>query len=222
MDFTDLLPRSTLHNHGYPGSLVVVDGSDGTGKTTLLDTLERQLAGTGVEVVRTRQPTTEARGTAAFSDFIFKPEERDDIDYRALLCLMIGDRLQHLHRVVRPALARGAVVLCDRYIFTQMVTTVTRGFRDEPWMLCLYPRVMKPDVGIVTDAPLDLVVSRIASRPDAREAFYERSHVESNLLAFRSVASLYDLAVFDTSASGPDELATTALAMLASRFRGVG
>lgn len=217
MLIADNLPRVDLSDHHYPGVLVAVDGSDGTGKTTLLDTLQSALSAQGIEVVRTRQPTTEARETAAFRDFLFKPEGRDEIDYRALLCLMIGDRLQHLHRVVRPALLRGAAVLCDRYIYTQMVTTVTRGFQDEDWMLELYPHVFRPDVGVITDAPLELVLSRISSRADARESFFERDHVDQNLSAYRAVAELYGLELLDTSATNPEEAASRVLSLMPDR-----
>lgn len=209
--FARRLPRVELAPHAWPGVLVVVDGSDGTGKTTLLTGLEPALRALGHDVVATRQPTTEARQTEAFRDFLFKPELRDEIDYRALLCLMIGDRLQHLHRVVRPALQRGAVVLCDRYIFTQMVTTVTRGFDDEPWMLELYRHVVRPDVGIITDAPTNVVVDRISARSDAREAFYEDDHVRANLRAYLDVAGHYDLTVVDTVQYSADEVVARVL-----------
>lgn len=210
--FTDRLAKVELDRHGLPGLLVAVDGSDGTGKTTLLAGLESELRLRGHEVLATRQPTTEARESSAFRDFLFRPESRDDIDYRALLCLLIGDRLQHIHRVVRPALARGAVVLCDRYVFTQMVTTVTRGFDDERWMLELYQHVMRPDVGVITDAPTDVVIERISARTDAREAFYEDDHVRANLRAYRDVAVQYDLTVIDTLDVSPDDAVSLVLA----------
>lgn len=209
--FIDRLAKVALDRHDLPGILVAVDGSDGTGKTTLLAGLESELRLRGREVLATRQPTTEARESSAFRDFLFRPEGRDDIDYRALLCLMIGDRLQHIHRVVRPALLRGAVVLCDRYIFTQMVTTVTRGFDDEQWMLELYQHVMRPDVGVITDAPSDVVIERISARSDAREAFYEDDHVRANLSAYREVALNYDLTVIDTLEVSPDDAVSLVL-----------
>lgn len=210
--FVGRLPRVALRPHDHPGVLVAVDGSDGTGKTTLLGGLERELRSRGHDVLTTRQPTTEARESSAFRDFLFRPDLRDDIDYRALLCLMIGDRLQHLHRVVRPALARGAVVLCDRYIFTQMVTTVTRGFDDELWMLELYKHVLRPDVGVITAAPPSVVIERISSRSDARESLYEDDHVRSNLRAYSEVADHYDLTVIDTLEVSADEAVARVLA----------
>lgn len=205
--------------HGLPGTLVAVDGSDGTGKTTLLDGLERELRRVGADVLRTRQPTTEARELEAFKVYLFEPNRRHEIDYRALLCMMIGDRLQHLHQVVLPALRAGRMVLCDRYIFTQMVTTATRGHRDEPWMYELYTHVVAPDVGIVTDGDVDVVCARIAARSEFREAFHERDHVERNLLEFRRLAGIFDLTVIDSTRRSAEEAVARALELV-HRARG--
>lgn len=210
----DDLTQVRLRRHDHPGSLVIVDGSDGTGKTTLLDGLERELRSAGADVLRTRQPTTEARELEAFKVYLFEPEHRDEVDYRALLCMMIGDRLQHIHRVILPALRMGRTVLCDRYIFTQMVTTMTRGYRDEPWMYELYSHVLAPDVGIVTDADHDTVCSRIGARTEHRESFHEREHVWKNLREFRRLAQIFHLTVIDTSRQSPAGALAAALQLV--------
>ncbi len=194
----DDIDRVTLSRHVLPGRLIVVDGNDGTGKTTLLDGIEEMLRGRGFDVLRTRQPTTEARDLDAFKMYLFEPHRRDEIDYRALLCMMIGDRLQHLHQVIMPALAAGHIVLCDRYIFTQMVTTRTRGFQDEPWMYELYQHVIAPDVGLITDGDPAVVCQRIAARSELREAFHETDHVLRNLAEFRRLARVFDLDIVNT------------------------
>ncbi|MGW6691570.1 dTMP kinase [Streptomyces sp. NPDC054961] len=197
------LETVTLPEHRLPGRLIAVDGTDGVGKTTMLELVAAELDRRGLPVVRTRQPTTEARELEAFKVFLFEPERRDEIDYRALLCLMIGDRLQHIHQVVLPALREGKVVLCDRYIYTQMVTTRTRGYDDEPWMYELYGHVVRPDLALLFDAPLDVACSRIQSRDDWRESFLERDHVEANLAEYRRIAALFGMAVVDTSDPDP-------------------
>jgi dTMP kinase len=210
----DALGQVRLLHHEFPGRLIAVDGSDGAGKTTLLDNLEHRLTGRGHQVVRTRQPTTEARELEAFRVYLFEPENRAAVDYRALLCMMIGDRLQHIHRVILPALQAGNIVLCDRYIYTQMVTTRTRGFDDEPWMYELYSHVLAPDVGIIVDADLDVAVRRISARTNAREAFFERDHVQRNLVEYRRMAELFDLDVLDTSNASAEEVTQQALAAI--------
>jgi|GEM_PF-657875 len=193
-------------SHDLPGRLVAVDGSDGTGKTTLLDGLEEYLKSEGIAYLRTRQPTTEARNLDAFRTYLFAPERRDEVDYRGLLCMMIGDRLQHAHQVIKPALRDGLVVLCDRYIYTQIVTTRTRGHDDEPWMYELYRHVLNPDLGIITDSPLDVTCARISGRADWHESFLESDHVERNLFAYREVAKAFDLELVDTHTNGVEQV----------------
>lgn len=194
-----------LRPHGLPGRLVIIDGNDGTGKSTLLGGIEQRLRERGYDVLRTSQPTTEARELDAFKVYLFEPERRDEIDYRALLCMMIGDRLQHAHQIIKPALAAGQIVLCDRYIFTQMVTTRTRGYQDEPWTYELYQHVIAPDVGIITDADPALVCARITARSEAREAFHELDHVRKNLVEFRRLAGVFGLDTIDTAELGIPE-----------------
>ena len=126
------------------------------------------------------------------------------IDYRALLCLMIGDRLQHIHQVIRPALKAGKVVITDRYIFTQIVTTRTRGFHDEPWMYELYSHVPLPDLTLLLDARVEVAAERIRRRGNWRESFMELDHVEANLEEFRLLADRYDMLTVDTSAGDLD------------------
>jgi dTMP kinase len=191
--------RIALRPHDLRGRLIAVDGTDGSGKTTMLDRAERDLADRGFDVVRTRQPTTEARELAAFRHFLYEPERRDEVDYRALLCMMIGDRLQHIHQVIRPALAEGKMVLCDRYIYTQIVTTRTRGFRDEDWMYELYQHVIQPDVAVLCEAELETVCGRIRSRSTFEDSYLERAHVTANQTEYRAVATSLGMHVLDTT-----------------------
>ncbi|MCP1674186.1 dTMP kinase [Natronocella acetinitrilica] len=95
------------------GMLIVADGGEGAGKTTAMNALEAALRAEGHTVVRTREPggtalAEEIRGLAL--------SIRDEVlDPQAELLLMFASRAQHVANVIRPALARGAVVLCDRF-----------------------------------------------------------------------------------------------------------
>lgn len=208
------LAEIRLRSHCHPGRLVVVDGSDGTGKTTLLDGLETYLVSEGKLYVRTSQPTKETRGLSAFQAYMFAPDRRSQVDYRALLCMLIGDRLQHIHQVIEPALEAGAVVLCDRYIYTQIVTTGTRDHSHERWMYDLYEHVIRPDLAFIADAPFDIVCKRISSRADWRDAFLEPDHIERNLAAFRTISEIFGLRLVDTHASDATQVVTDAVGLL--------
>jgi dTMP kinase len=96
------------------GVFVVFEGGDGAGKTTQVDRLCRWLADRDREVVRTFEPGDTPVGRLV-RQIVLDPAT-GEISPRAEALLYAADKAQHLYAVVRPALARGAVVVCDRYV----------------------------------------------------------------------------------------------------------
>jgi dTMP kinase len=109
-------PLSTPRRTGrtpsaYPGTLIAFEGLDGSGKTTQAALLAAALTALGHDVVLTREPTDGTWGTLIRSTA--KNGRRlaplDELD------AFLKDRAEHVSRVIRPALERGAVVITDRY-----------------------------------------------------------------------------------------------------------
>ncbi|MEB3205548.1 MAG: dTMP kinase [Candidatus Sericytochromatia bacterium] len=98
---------------GGPGRFVTFEGGEGAGKTTLIRALAAVLARSGREVVVTREPGGTLLG-GEIRELLLSPGQH--VDAVAELLLYGADRAQHLGEVVRPALARGAWVLCDRHV----------------------------------------------------------------------------------------------------------
>jgi dTMP kinase len=96
------------------GLFVVFEGGDGVGKTTQVELCCQWLDEQGYELVRTFEPGDSAVG-AAVRRIVLDPAT-GDMSPRAEALLYAADKAQHLYAVVRPALARGAVVVCDRYV----------------------------------------------------------------------------------------------------------
>jgi len=96
------------------GLFVVFEGGDGVGKTTQVELCCRWLAEQGYEAVRTFEPGDTAVG-AAVRRIVLDPAT-GEMSPRAEALLYAADKAQHLFAVVSPALARGAVVVCDRYV----------------------------------------------------------------------------------------------------------
>jgi dTMP kinase len=96
------------------GLFVVFEGGDGVGKTTQVELCCRWLDEQRYEVVRTFEPGDTAVG-AAVRQIVLDPAT-GEMSPRAEALLYAADKAQHLFAVVRPALARGAVVVCDRYV----------------------------------------------------------------------------------------------------------
>jgi dTMP kinase len=91
---------------------VTFEGLDGSGKTTQLDLLRRHLASSGREVVATREPGGTDVGEK-IRELLLRGGEMTAWTEAALFA---AARAEHVERVIRPALGRGAAVLCDRYI----------------------------------------------------------------------------------------------------------
>ena len=96
------------------GAFVVFEGGDGVGKTTQVDLLCAWLSEHGYEVVRTFEPGDTAVG-ADIRRIVLDPAT-GEMSPRAEALLYAADKAQHLYAVVEPALRRGAVVVCDRYV----------------------------------------------------------------------------------------------------------
>lgn len=91
---------------------LTVEGVEGSGKSTLLDSLAARLEAEGRSVMRTREPGGSSLG-AHIRPLVLSAGHKPDP--RAELFLFLADRAQHVAEVVKPALAAGTLVLCDRY-----------------------------------------------------------------------------------------------------------
>ena len=95
------------------GLFITLEGPEGAGKSTNRDYLAERLRAAGVEVVLTREPGGTPLAERIREVLLAPGEEQMNPDTELLL--VFAARAQHLAEVIRPALARGAVVICDRF-----------------------------------------------------------------------------------------------------------
>ena len=98
------------------GLFITLEGGDGAGKSTQAELLGAWLEARGHEVVRTREPGGTRLGIEVRRLLLHGGDEIGEVDPRAETLLYAADRAQHIAKVVRPALERGAIVVQDRYI----------------------------------------------------------------------------------------------------------
>jgi dTMP kinase len=139
------------------GVLAAIDGPGGAGKSTLLRALAARLEQRGVPVLATAEPSQGAIGRLARS-------RTREFSGLTLACLVAADRYHHLDAEVRPALAEGRLVLCDRYTLSSLVLQAGIDGVPEPFVRALNRHAPAPDLQIVLTAPPGVLRARLARR----------------------------------------------------------
>ena len=147
------------------GRFVTVEGIEGVGKSTQAGLIARYLRDAGLPVVETREPGGTEVGEG-IREILLRPAPTP-MDAATELLLMFAARAEHIARVVAPALAGGAWVVCDR--FTDASYAYQGGGRGIPRarIAVLEDFVqgkLMPDLTILLDAPLDVALARARGR----------------------------------------------------------
>jgi dTMP kinase len=148
------------------GRFLTFEGTEGSGKTSQLLRLAETLRGSGVEIVATREPGGGTPVGEAIRSLLLDPECWRSLGL-AEIYLYAAARAEHLEKVVEPALERGAVVLCDRYLDS---TVAYQGYgRGRPLELIralheLPPLRRRPGLTLLLDLEPELGLDRARSR----------------------------------------------------------
>jgi len=147
------------------GKFITLEGGEGVGKSTQLTALRELLSATGREIVFTREPGGTARAER-IRELLLDPDS-EPMPVVCELLLVFAARATHIENVIRPALERGAWVVCDR--FTDATYAYQGGGRGaDPEQIALLERLvqgeLRPDLTLLLDAPLDLTAIRAQDR----------------------------------------------------------
>lgn len=149
----------TLQTPG-PGRLFVVEGIDGSGKSTQLSLLAQWLRAQGYAVVYSEwnsSPIVKATTSRGKRRKILTP-----LTFSLIHATDFADRVE---REIVPSLKAGAIVLADRYVYTAFARDVVRGV-DRQWVRSLYRFAVVPTCSIYFRVPLEVALKRIlSSRP---------------------------------------------------------
>lgn len=151
--------------HDFPGKLIVVEGVDGSGKSTQLDLLRNWLEAKGQSVI-----FTEWNSSALISKTIRKAKQANSLIPVTFSLLHATDFADRLENIIIPALKAGLIVLADRYCYTAFARDVARGV-DKQWVRNLYGFAIRPDGAFYFHVPVDVSLGRIAV--SRRPGFYE-------------------------------------------------
>ncbi|HVM46999.1 MAG TPA: thymidylate kinase [Candidatus Acidoferrum sp.] len=160
-----VVPRPTkrrFYGHGIPGvdlerlagKLIVVEGADGSGRSTQIAMLVQWLEGTG-------HATTQVglKRSSLVSEELERAQEGNILSRTTLSLFYATDFADQIENIILPALKAGFIVLADRYIYTLMARDLVRGM-DEAWLRNLYGIALEPDAVFYLNVPPEELVQR--------------------------------------------------------------
>jgi len=164
---------------------ISLEGIEGCGKTTQIRLLSDYLANRGLPYVVTREPGGTAIGEKIRS-ILLDPASKGMFPIAELL-LYMADRAQHIHQLIKPSLAAGKILLCDRYFDA---TVVYQGFArglDIRFILDLYRMLfqdLKPDLTLLLDLPARIGLARAWQQLDSGSRCGTESRFEEEAISF--------------------------------------
>jgi dTMP kinase len=158
--------NNLMKPHEYPGKLFVVEGIDGSGKTTQLALLAKWLSAEGHRVLVTEWNSSALVKAATKTGK--KKNALTPMTFSLLHATDFADRL--LYKII-PPLKAGMIVLADRYAYTAFSRDATRGV-DRQWVRELYSFAVRPDLALYFRTPIEVSVDRLLARR-VKLKFYE-------------------------------------------------
>ncbi|GAB4481035.1 MAG: dTMP kinase [Anaerolineae bacterium] len=149
-----------------PGKLIVVEGIDGSGKSTQLDLLRKWLVSEGYLVA-----FSEWNSSAIVRTVTKRGKAKRLLTPLSFSLIHAADFADRQHRQMLPALKAGAIVLADRYIYTAFGRDAARGL-DQAFLRSLYSFAIRPTIALYFRVPLEESLTRIMTgRPELK--YYE-------------------------------------------------
>jgi len=141
--------------NGYEGLLIVIEGTDGSGKSTQLEFLKKSIQDKSYGVM-----VSEWKTSRLIANVIDDAKDRNLLNATTYSLLYAADFADRLENQIIPALKSGFIVLLDRYFYTALARDVVRG-QDIEWVKNLYEYAPEPDLVFYLDMPVDILLKRI-------------------------------------------------------------
>ncbi|MCX7749814.1 MAG: dTMP kinase [Clostridia bacterium] len=147
----------------FPGKLFVVEGCDGSGKSTQIYLLKKWLESKGYIVF-----FTEWNSSELIKEATKKAKKKNLLTPTTFSLVHASDFADRYEKLILPHLRAGYIVLCDRYIYTAYARDMARGC-DGNWVRNVYDFAAKPSIAFYFQAPLEVSIQRIlAGRPQLK------------------------------------------------------
>ena len=156
------------------GCFIAFEGANGVGKSTVVDRIYNKLQHDNVGVFKTKEPSDSEMG-------LLSRRMADDINGKALACLVAADRFFHVENVIIPEVRKGKIVLCDRNILSAFVFNKMDNISFE-YTESLYEGLIYPDIIILFCASPQIVQERLKLRSNLTRYEKERIGFEQEVI----------------------------------------
>ncbi len=153
--------------HPYPGKLIIVEGIDGSGKSTQLLLLKKWLESQEYKVF-----FTEWNSSELVKDTTKKGKKAKSLTPTTFSLLHATDFASRFYHEILPPLKAGMLVLADRYAYTAFARDVVRGV-SPAWVRKVYRFAARPDLAFYFKVPIDVAISRLLGGTRAQLKYYE-------------------------------------------------
>lgn len=146
---------SLIRPHNFPGKLIIVEGIDGSGKSTQLQLAMRHLQARGLRPI-----FTEWNSADLVKAVTKRGKKKMSLTPMTFSLLHATDFAHRLVHNILPPLKAGMIVLADRYVYTAFARDVVRGC-DREWVRRVYQFAPRPDRALYFNVPIDVSITRI-------------------------------------------------------------
>ena len=167
------------------GAFVVLEGSDGSGKTTQARVLCSTLRREGYKIHPTAEPSRSIVGRLIRRRILHGKKTRPEVE----ALLFAADRFLHLESEILPALAVGRIVVCDRYIYASFAYQGAQGV-DSQWLQEINRFAIKPDLALYLDVPAETGMGRIRRKKSLLEKLELQERVRKQYLKLAETGEL--------------------------------
>jgi len=161
------------------GIFIIIEGLDGSGKTTQANLLTNRLSHNHA-VVLTAEPSRGKIGTFIRDGCLYE-DKRLPTEAEALL--FAADRIEHMQKDLKPALNEGKLVICDRYIYSSLAYQGSAGLSLD-WIKTINARALQPDFSILIDVAPERVLERLKRKKSVMETLETQQKVREIYLKY--------------------------------------
>jgi dTMP kinase len=164
---------------GKKGVFIVIEGLDGSGKTTQAILLAKRL-NSSHNTVLTAEPSRGKIGTFIRESCLYE-DKRLPTEAEALL--FAADRVEHMQNEIKPALDEGKLVICDRYVYSSIAYQGSAGLSLD-WIKTINARALQADFAIFIDVAPERVLERLQRKKSVMETLETQQKVREVYLKF--------------------------------------